>query len=68
VAPRQGRPGQILRNPLGPAADRAIEAVKFGDAAQDDVDRALPVLDVVVADVSKDASFGRFFDEDVCAY
>jgi hypothetical protein len=28
----------------------------FGEAAQDDVDRALPVLDVSVADVGEDAA------------
>jgi hypothetical protein len=35
----------------------------FGEAAQHDVDRALPVLDVAVADLGEDAALGRFFDE-----
>ena len=33
----------------GAAPERAFEVVVLGEAAQDDVDRALPVLDVGVA-------------------
>jgi hypothetical protein len=36
---------------LSSAAERALEVVKFGEAAQDDVDRALPILDIIVRDV-----------------
>ena len=39
------------------------EIVKLRKAAQDDVDRALPVLDVVVADVCEDAALRRLSDE-----
>src|SRR5664279_6134703 len=48
---------------LRAATERSLELVKFGEAAQDDVDRALPVLDVVIADLGKHATLGRFFDE-----
>jgi hypothetical protein len=40
-----------------------LRFVAFGEAAQHDVDRALPVLDVGVADVREDAAFGRLLDE-----
>ena len=43
--------------------ERAFEVLVFGEAAQHDVDRALPVLDVGVADMGEDASLGRLFDE-----
>ena len=45
------------------APERSLEVVKFGEAAQHDVNRALPILDVVVADVSEHASLGGFLDE-----
>ena len=34
-------------------SERPFEAVVFGEASQDDVDRALPVLDVRVTDVGR---------------
>ena len=37
------------------APERAFELVVLGKAAQHDVDRALPVLDVGVADMGEDA-------------
>ena len=45
------------------ASERAFEVVILGEAAQDGVDRALPVLDVSVADVGEDASLGCLLDE-----
>jgi len=45
------------------APERALEVVIFGEAAQHDIDRALPVLDVVVTDVGEHAPLGRFLDE-----
>ena len=45
------------------APERAFEVVVLGEAAQHDVDRALPVLDVGVADVGEDAALGRLLDE-----
>jgi hypothetical protein len=45
------------------APERGFAVVVFGEAAQDDVDRALPVLDVGVADVGEHAALGRLFDE-----
>ena len=47
----------------GAASERAFEFVVFGEAAQDDVDRALPVVDVGVVDVGEHAELGCFFDE-----
>jgi hypothetical protein len=47
----------------GAAAEGAFEIVVFGEAAQHDVDRALPVLGVGVGDVGEDAALGRLFDE-----
>jgi hypothetical protein len=48
---------------LSSAAERAFEVVVLREAAQDDVDRALPVLDIVVTDVREHAALGGFFDE-----
>jgi hypothetical protein len=41
------------------APEGTLELVVFGEAAQHDVDRALPVLDVGVADVSEYRSTTR---------
>ncbi|HMC93599.1 MAG TPA: hypothetical protein VKO16_02390, partial [Polyangia bacterium] len=35
------------------APERALQVVKLSEAAQDDVDRALPVIDVGIVDVGK---------------
>ena len=53
---------------LGPLGDRAarecaLEIVVLGEAAQDDVDRALPVLALGIGDVGEDAAFGRLPEE-----
>src|SRR5215216_398015 len=45
------------------AAERAFEVVVFGEPAQGDVDRALPVVNVNVGDVGEDAPLGRLLDE-----
>ena len=45
------------------APERSLQVVVLGEAAQHDVDRALPVLDVGVVDVSEDAPLGRLLDE-----
>jgi len=45
------------------APECSFEVLVFGEAAEDDVDRTLPVLDVGVADVSEHSSFGRFLYE-----
>jgi hypothetical protein len=45
------------------APERAFEVLVFGEAAEHDVDRTLPVLDPVVVDVREHASFGGFPDE-----
>jgi hypothetical protein len=47
----------------GAAAECALEVVVFGEAAKDDVDRALPVVGVGVVDVREDSAFSCFFDE-----
>jgi hypothetical protein len=47
----------------GAAPERPFEVVVFREAAQDDVDRALPVLDVGVVDVGEHAAFGSFLNE-----
>jgi len=39
------------------AAERALEVAELGESAQHDVNRALPIVDVIVADVGKNASF-----------
>ena len=46
-----------------PAAERALELVVLGEPAQDDVDRALPVVDVGIGDVREDTPLGRLLDE-----
>jgi hypothetical protein len=46
-----------------PAPERRFEVVVLGEAAKDDVDRALPVLGVGVADVGEDAALRRLPDE-----
>ena len=46
-----------------PPAKRAFEVVELGEAAQDDVDRALPVLGVGVGDVGEDAALRRLLHE-----
>jgi len=46
-----------------PTPERAFKVVVLGEAAQHDVDRALPVVDVGVGDVGKDAPLGRLLDE-----
>src|SRR5919108_1562165 len=43
----------------GPAPERALEVVVLGEAAQDDVDRALPVLRVGVRDIGENPALGR---------
>ena len=53
----------LARSISGAAAERSLELVVLGEAAQDDVDRALPVLDLGVADVGEDAALGRLLDE-----
>ena len=45
------------------ASERAFQIVILGEATKDDVDRALPVLDVGVADVGEDAAPRRLPDE-----
>ena len=45
------------------ASECTFEVVVFGEASQHDVDRALPVLDVGVRDVGKDAALGCLPDE-----
>jgi hypothetical protein len=47
----------------GAPSERAFELVVFGEAAQRDVDRALPVVDVGIADVREDPALGRLADE-----
>jgi hypothetical protein len=47
----------------GAAPECAFEVVVFGEAAQHDVDRALPLLGVSVGDVREDAPLRGFFDE-----
>jgi hypothetical protein len=47
----------------GAAPEGAFEIVVFGEAAQHDVDRALPFLGVGVGDVREDAPLGRLLDE-----
>ena len=49
----------------GPPPERAFELVKLGEAAQDDVDRALPLLAVAigVGDIGEDAPLGSLPDE-----
>ena len=51
--------------PLGEraAAKRALQAVELGEAAQDDVDRALKLLRIAVGDVGEDPALGRLVDE-----
>jgi hypothetical protein len=44
-------------------AERAPKLVILRESPQDDVDRALPVVDVFVADVGEDAAFGCLADE-----
>ncbi len=46
----------------GAASERSFGVVVFGEAAQHDVDRALPVRHVAVADLGEDVVFGGFFD------
>ena len=45
------------------APEGALEVLILREASEHDVDRALPVLDISIADVGKDASLGRFADE-----
>jgi hypothetical protein len=47
----------------GSATERAAQVVEIAKAPEHDVDRALPVLDVGVGDVGKDAPFGCLPDE-----
>ena len=47
----------------GPAAERPLEVVVLREAAQDDVDGALPVLRLGVGDVREDAALRRLLDE-----
>ena len=56
---------QDALGPLGQraATERAFEVVVLGEAAQHDVDRALPVLGVGVGDVGEDAALGCLLDE-----
>jgi hypothetical protein len=42
----------------GPVPEGPFQVLVLGEAAQDDVDRALPILGVGVADVGEDASCG----------
>jgi hypothetical protein len=48
----------VARRPNAP-----LEVVVLGEAPQDDVDRALPVLGFRVGDVGEDAALGRLLDE-----
>ena len=45
------------------AAEGAFEVVVLGEAAQNDVDRALSVLGVGIGDVGEHAAFGCLLDE-----
>ena len=47
----------------GAPAERAFEIVVLGEAAQHDIDRALPILGVGVGDVGEDAPLGGLLDE-----
>jgi hypothetical protein len=47
----------------GATPERALQVVVLGEASQDDVDRALSVLSVGVADVGEDAALGGLLDE-----
>ena len=47
----------------GAAAEGAFEVVVLSEAAQHDVDRALPVLGVGIGDVGEDATLGCLLDE-----
>ena len=53
----------MARSISGATAERALQVVVLGEAAQDDVDRALPVLDVGVGDVGEHAPLRRLLDE-----
>jgi hypothetical protein len=50
---------------LGSPPEGAFEVVVLSEAAQHDVDRALPVPRVGICDVGEDATF-RGFSDDVC--
>ena len=45
------------------AAERALKVVVLGEPAKHDVDRALPIVDLGVGDVSKDAALRGLLDE-----
>ena len=47
----------------GATSERPLEIVVLGEPSQHDVNRALPILDVVVRDVSEHAPLGGFLDE-----
>ena len=58
----------LHQDPFGPfdqrpPAERSLKFVIFGEATQDDVDRALPVLNVVIGYVGEHAPFGGLPDE-----
>ena len=68
---KRARPVDLValhQDPLGAfderaATKRALEVVILGEASQDDVDRALPVLDIRIADMREHAALGRLPDE-----
>jgi len=47
----------------GAPAEGTLQVVIFGEAAQDDVDRARPILDLVLGEVGEDAPLGGLSDE-----
>ena len=58
----------LHQDPLGTfdqrsPAERSLKFVIFGEATQDDVDRALPVLNIVIGHVGKHSPFGGFPEE-----
>src|SRR5712691_9709652 len=46
-----------------PAAEGPFQVLVLGEAAEHDVDGALPVFSLAVSDVGEDAALGRFHDE-----
>ena len=43
--------------------ERSLQVVVFGEAVQNDIDRALDLRRIAVGDVGKDSAFGGFVDE-----
>ena len=61
-------PVALHQDALGPLDQRAapegsLQIVILGEAAQHDVDRALPVIDVLVVDMREHTPLGRLVDE-----